>query len=231
MDIFASELYHQNMKLHSILHTNWLATFRLNYHAGGWKAVVQMPIRVYGSLKLSLGGKIILPSGSRKNTVIINSCHEDYTAPSGKAELNIQGTWKLGGSLHVGPDGCIAVAEGALLETGADTYLGRDTQIHCYRHVSIGNGVFAGEMYICDSTIHQVLSADAEKPMHGEVIIGDGVYLGFRTTLLKGTVIPPLSVVGSGAVCTSDFSKDGVEQLLICGNPAVVKAQGVTAKF
>lgn len=193
--------------------------------------MVQMPIRVYGSLKLSLGGKIILPSGSRKNTVIINSCHEDYTAPSGKAELNIQGTWKLGGSLHVGPDGCIAVAEGALLETGADTYLGRDTQIHCYRHVSIGNGVFAGEMYICDSTIHQVLSADAEKPMHGEVIIGDGVYLGFRTTLLKGTVIPPLSVVGSGAVCTSDFSKDGVEQLLICGNPAVVKAQGVTAKF
>ena len=231
MDIFASELYHQNMKLHSILHTNWLATFRLNYHAGGWKAVVQMPIRVYGSLKLSLGGKIILPSGSRKNTVIINSCHEDYTAPSGKAELNIQGTWKLGGSLHVGPDGCIAVAEGALLETGADTYLGRDTQIHCYRHVSIGNGVFAGEMYICDSTIHQVLSADVEKPMHGEVIIGDSVYLGFRTILLKGTVIPPLSVVGSGAVCTSDFSKDGVEQLLICGNPAVVKARGVTAKF
>lgn len=193
--------------------------------------MVQMPIRVYGSLKLSLGGKIILPSGSRKNTVIINSCHEDYTAPSGKAELNIQGTWRLGGSLHVGPDGCIAVAEGALLETGADTYLGRDTQIHCYRHVSIGNGVFAGEMYICDSTIHKVLSAGAEKPMHGEVVIGDGVYLGFRTILLKGTVIPAGSVVGSGAVCTSDFCKGGSEKLLICGNPAVVKAQGVTARF
>ncbi len=219
------------MKTSSILHTNWLATFRLNYFAGGWKAVMRMPIRVYGSLKFSLEGKIILPCDIRKNMLIINSCHEDYTASSGKAELNIQGTWKLGGSLHVGPDCCIAVAEDALLETGADTYLGRDTQIHCYRHVQIGKSVFAGEMYVCDSTIHQVLSADVEKPMHGEVIIGDGVYLGFRTTLLKGTVIPPLSVVGSGAVCTSDFSKDGVEQLLICGNPAVVKARGVTAKF
>ena len=163
--------------------------------------------------------------------VVINADHEDYTASSGKAELNIQGTWRLGGSLHIGPDCCIAVAEGALLETGADTYLGRDTQIHCYHHVSIGNGVFAGEMYICDSTIHQIFSAGYEKPMNGQVIIGDGVYLGFRTLLLKDTVIPARSVVGSGAVCTSDFSKSGAEKLFICGNPAVVKAQDVTAKF
>ena len=219
------------MKLHSLLHTNWLATFRLNYRAGGWKMVVRMPIRVYGSLKLSHVGKIILPCDARKNMLIINTDHEDYTASSGKAELNILGTWKLGGSLHIGPDCCIFVAEDALLEIGADTFLGRDTQIHCYHHVSIGKGVFAGEMYICDSTNHKIFSAGNEKPMLGQVVIGDGVYLGFRTMLLKGAVIPAGSVVGSGAVCTSDFSKGEAEKLFICGNPAVVKAQDVTAKF
>ena len=67
--------------------------------------------------------------------------------------------------------------------------------------------------------------------MYGDVVVGNDVYLGFRTILLKGTVIPAGSVVGSGAVCASDFSKEGAEKLLICGNPAVVKAQDVTARF
>ena len=106
-----------------------------------------------------------------------------------------------------------------------------DTQIHCSHHITIGKGVFAGEMYVCDSTIHQILSAGNPKPMNNEVVIGDGVYLGFRTVLLKGTVIPTGSVVGSGAVCASDFSKSGTEKLFICGNPAVVKATDVTTKF
>lgn len=219
------------MKLCSLIHTNWLATFRLNYHAGGWKAVRRLPIRVYGPLKLKLEGKTILPPDVTKNMIVIGSDHEDYTASSGKAELNIQGTWKLNGTLRVGADTCIAIGKDAMLEIGKDVFLGRDTQIHCCHHISIGNGVFAGEMYVCDSTVHQILSDGYSKPMTGEVIIGDRVYLGFRTVLLKGAVIPSVSVVGSGAVCVSDYSKSGAEKLLICGNPAVVKAQGIAAKF
>lgn len=219
------------MKLRTILRTNWRATIRLNYNAGGWKAVARMPIKVYGPLKLFLQGKIVLPEDATRNTVVINSEHEDYTAISGKAELSILGTWKVGGFLRVGPDACIAIEKGALLEMGANIYLGRDTQIHCSRHVSIGNGVFAGEMYVCDSSVHQIISSGKRKPMLGEVVIGDGVYLGFRTILLKDTVIPPRSVVGSGAVCASDYRGSGEEKLFICGNPAVVKAKEVTAEF
>lgn len=219
------------MKLRTFLHTNWLATLRLNYKAEGWKGVMRMPIKVYGSLKLSLAGTIVLPPGSTRNTVTINSEHEDYTASSGKSELNIGGTWKVGGLLRIGPDSCIIIEKGALLETGANTYLGRDSQIHCSHHIHIGSRVFAGETYMCDSSIHPIVSSGIEKPMLGEVVIGDGTYLGFRTTLLKGTVVPASSVVGSGAVCSSDFSKSGTEKLFICGNPAKVKAADVTAKF
>lgn len=218
-------------KLKSIFKTNWLATFRLNRNAGGWKAVLRMPIKVYGPLKLTLAGKIILPPDAERGTVVINSVHEDYTALTGKSELNISGVCKFGGFLRIGGDSCIIVGKDALLEIGSDTYLGRDTQIHCYKHVSIGNGVFAGETYISDSSFHPIYNKGIEKPMEGEVLIGDGVYMGFRTTLLKGTVIPQGSVVGSGAVCTSDYSQHGAAQLLICGNPAVVTAHSVTARF
>lgn len=177
--------------------------------------------QVYGPLKLSLRGKIVLPKNAPRNTVVINSEHEDYTAGCGKAELNILGTWQVDGFLQIGPDACIVIEKETVLETGANTYLGRDTQIHCYRRIFIGNGVFAGETYLCDSAIHQIVSAGKVKPELGEVIIGEGTYIGFRAILLKG----------SGAVCSSDYSKSGAEKLFICGNPAVVKAQDVTAKF
>ena len=219
------------MKLRYLLRTNWLATFRLNLNAGGWKAVMRLPIKVYGPLKLSLRGRILLPQDAPRNTVVINSEHEDYTALSGKSELNIQGTWKVGGFLRIGPDSCIAIEKDALLETGANTYLGRDTQIHCSHHISIGSGVFAGVMYLCDRSVHPIVSAGKAKPILGEVLIGEGTYLGFRTILLKGTIIPPRSVVGSGSVCSSDYSKLGSEKLFLCGNPAEVKAKDVTAEF
>ena len=231
MDIFACELYHQNMKLHSILHTNWLATFRLNYHAGGWGVVMRMPIRVYGSLKLKLQGRIILPANAQRNMVIINADFEDYTASAGRAAVCVLGTWQIDGFLRIGPDSCIYVNDEACLQFGRDIYIARDSRILCYKHITLGNNVLMGGTYVTDSSHHHIYREGTEQPMYGNVVIGDGVYLGFRTILLKGAVIPAGSVVGSGAVCASDFSKGGAEKLLICGNPAAVKAQNVTAGF
>lgn len=217
------------MKLSSLLNTNWWATFRLNYKAGGLAAVRRMPVRVYGRLSMRLDGDIVIPKELNRNQIIFNSEYEDYTKAAGKSELNLKGTLKLGGRLNIGPDCCIAIEKGAVLEIGDEVYLGRDSQIHCYGRTRIGNGVFAGEMYVCDSSVHRLSVGDSTKPLHGEVVIGDGTYLAFRTILLKGCVIPPYSVVGSGAVCTSDYSRSGETKLFICGNPAVVKTSDVMA--
>ena len=219
------------MKICSILHTNWLATFRLNYHAGGWKAVLRMPIIVHGSLKLKLQGKIILPANAQRNMVIINANFEDYTASADKAEVCILGTWQIDGFLRIGPDSCIYVNNEACLQFGPDIYIARDSRILCYKHITLGSNVLMGGTYVTDSSHHHIYKAGTVQPMYGDVFVGNDVYLGFRTILLKGTVIPAGSVVGSGAVCASDFSKEGAEKLLICGNPAVVKAQDVTARF
>ena len=219
------------MKLSSILHTNWLATFRLNYHAGGWTAVRRMPIRVYGPLKLKLRGKIILPANAHRNMVVINADFEDYTASACRAEVCILGTWQIDGFLRIGPDSCIYVHDEACLHLGHNIYIARDSRILCYKHITVGSDVLMGGTYVTDNSHHHIYREGTEQPMYGQVLIGNGAYLGYRTILLKDTVIPARSVVGSGAVCASDFSKSGAEKLFICGNPAVVKAQDVTAKF
>ena len=219
------------MRLTNILHTNWLATLRLNLHAGGWRAVMRMPIRVFGPLRLTLQGRVLLPADAPRGTVIIGSTHEDYTAACGKAELRVLGTWHVGGLLRIGPDACLLIARGAELHTGAHVFLGRDTQVHCYGRTTIADGVFAGETYVCDSTMHRIVDGGTEKPICGEVTIGEGSYLGQRTIILKGTHIPPRSVVGSGSVCSRDYREEGSGQLFLCGNPAIVKKHGVSAIF
>ena len=219
------------MKLINLLRTNWVATCRLNYNAGGWSFVVRMPIRVYGKLKLTLKGKVVLPTDAMRNTVIINADFEDYTASSGKAEVRILGTWKIGGFLRIGPDSCISVHDGASLTFGNNIYIARDVRILCCNHIEIGSNVLVGCKCITDSTHHPIIKDEVEQPMLGEVVVGDDVYLSYDSLLLKGTVIPPGSIVGSSSVCTSDYSKSGAEKLLICGCPAKVKATNVTAKF
>lgn len=215
--------------LHNILSLNWLATIGINYHVGGLSLVFRQPIKIYGKMKYHIGGKIILPANAIRNTLIIGSPHEDYTASSGRAELNIEGTWTIHGITRIGNDCFIGVRKGGVLETGSNCTIGRDTQIHCSNKVSIGNNILTGEMYITDCSEHQIISNGQKKPMMGEVNIGDGTYLGFRCMLLKGCRIPPLSVVASGAVCTKDYTKEGTEKLFIAGVPATVKAQDITS--
>ncbi len=220
-----------SIKIRNLIRLNWMATIRLNYNAGGFRAIFRMPVKVYGRLRLSsLKGKIELPLGAGRNTLIIGSEHEDYTVSAGTAQLCLEGTWRIGGLVRLGPDVFVGIGEKGLLEMGEGTFIGRNTQIHCSRRITFEENVFAGELYASDSTEHQILHQGKEKPLFGEVVVGANSYLGFRTMLLKGCHIPPCSVVASGAIVCSDFRDAGSEKLFLAGVPARIKdnyTQGV----
>lgn len=225
------------MKLSNILRTNWCATIGLNWKTGGLRHVLRMPIRVYGKLQWQMNGTISLGERLQRNTLIIGSQHEDYTASAGRAELRIDGTLDIRGRVCIGPDSFIGVAHGARLTIGQDTFLGRDSQIHCWNEITIGRDVFMGETYITDSTEHTIIKNGEKQPMLGSISIGDGVYGGFRTMILRGAVIPPRSIIASGAVCTKDYSQQtpaetkdtAVEKIMLAGIPASIKATNITA--
>lgn len=220
-----------NNFFHNILSLNWSATLGVNYAVGGLPLVFRMPIKIYGKMKWHINGEIVLPSNAIRNTVIIGSPHEDYTASSGRAEMNIEGTWRIKGITRLGHDCFIGVRKGGVLETGKGCVFGRDTQIHCSKKIVFGNDILTGELYVTDCAEHQIISKGEKKNMMGEVLIGNGTYLGFRCMLLKGCIIPPHSVVASGAVCTKDYSKEGREKLFIAGIPAQVKTKDVTIEL
>ena len=93
--------------------------------------------------------------------------------------------------------------------------------IHASSNIEIGNNcVIASGVSIIDSNGHEVYSKDRtvgrDKPQ--PVNIGNNVWIGLNSVILKGTSIGDNCVVSVGSVVKGFFPKDS----LIAGNPAVV---------
>lgn len=93
--------------------------------------------------------------------------------------------------------------------------------IHAKEKITIGNNcVIASGVSIIDSNGHQVCSSnrtvgrDIAKP----IVIGDNVWIGINSIILKGTTIGDNSIVSAGSVCKGAYPKNSI----ISGNPANV---------
>lgn len=218
-------------KIRNILAMNIWATIIVNYRLIGLHAVFCQTVVVYGRLKKELSGRIDIADElrSKRGVVVIGSKHETYIAEAGKAQLTIKGTWKVDGNIKIGVDSCIYVDKNAELITGDGVYIARDSQIHCMKKITIGDNVLMGEIYITDSSSHEIERNGVVSSMTSNIDIGHHSYAGFRSMVLKGCRIPPYSIIGSGAVCTKDYAADYRDgHVFLVGIPAVVKEIGVT---
>jgi len=105
----------------------------------------------------------------------------------------------------------------ATITIGARTFINYGVSISAHRRVSIGTDCMVGNhVIIMDGDYHSV--SDHTQPGRiAPVIIEDNVWLGVRSTILKGVRIGRGSVIGAGSVVTTDI-------------PAYSVAFGVPAK-
>ena len=113
----------------------------------------------------------------------------------------------------------MARREGASIVIGDDTGLSGCT-ITAIERIEIGSKVLIGSgVAIADNDAHPLDPGDRR---YGEDIdsrpvrIGDGVFLGARSIILKGVTIGDHAVVGAGSVVTQDVPAYAV----VAGNPA-----------
>jgi acetyltransferase-like isoleucine patch superfamily enzyme len=89
--------------------------------------------------------------------------------------------------------------------------------------VTIGNRVFVGANCIISDTDFHPLDAQRRftHPLDAQtapIIIGDDVFIGMRSLILKGVTIGARSVIGAGSIVTHDVPPDTI----VAGNPARV---------
>lgn len=93
--------------------------------------------------------------------------------------------------------------------------------IHAQKSISIGkNCVIAAGVNILDSNGHILHSKDRTigRDNPKEILIGDNVWIGLNSIILKGTVIGNNSVISAGSVVKGYFP----DNKLIGGNPAII---------
>jgi acetyltransferase-like isoleucine patch superfamily enzyme len=130
------------------------------------------------------------------------------------------------GEVVFGDDGLVAShatlhthARDARIEIGDGAFV-NGTRFGCERSIRIGTRCLLGDARISDTDHHPVSRrrTTADPPPHrvATIEIGDNVWVGGGAAILSGVTIGEHSVVGFGAVVTSDVPPGRI----VAGNPA-----------
>lgn len=122
----------------------------------------------------------------------------------------------------------INVNAGAKLSLGSG-YMNHDCVIDCFDSISIGHHVVISERVVLrDSDNHSIQDMEAissdESAVTAPIVIGDHVWVGMNTIVLKGVTIGEGAVVAAGSV----VNKDIPPHCLVAGVPAKVVKTDVT---
>lgn len=115
-------------------------------------------------------------------------------------------------------------ASGSCIEIGHHVGISGST-INATKSVKIGNYTNIGSgCLITDTDSHPINAEQRRRPDYlkytksAPIDIGDDVFIGARTIILKGVTIGDRAVIGAGSLVTKDVPAD----VLVAGNPAKV---------
>jgi len=119
-----------------------------------------------------------------------------------------------------------------LLTIGRNVYIGDDCIISCSDRIAIGDNTLLGhEVQVFDNNSHPLDRAlrardwsaisrggsrPAEEIVHAPVTIGEGVWVGFRSIVLRGVSVGDGAVIAAGSVVIDDVDAGSV----VAGSPA-----------
>ena len=182
-------------------------------YGGEFKILKNSKIVVSKTAKILNKGIFIF--GFKEN---IKSNVETRLMVGDNATFNVNGEFTIYG----GTD--IMVQKDAKLTLGSG-YLNSNVQIICGKEIEIGDDVkIARDVIIRDTDAHKILGGNHS--IVNPVKIGNHVWLGTRSVILKGVTIGDGAIVAAGAIVTKDVPAKSI----VAGVPAKVIKENIEWK-
>ena len=208
-------------------------TLYFNYKYLPFDQAKLLPIVFYKHAYATIlnGGKIVLSDEmlARKCKVYVGLPAYDFEYQCEKTHLNIcGGTLNVNGKLEF-RRGCIIDIRGEFL-CGNDILFGPRCRIRIHNSVILRDYIrIAHETQLFDSNFHYSEKVDAPGyyPISKPIIIGSYCWIGNRSTLSPGVILPDYTIVASNSLVNKDFSSLA-KYSTIGGIPAKFLREGYT---
>ncbi|AJG97790.1 hypothetical protein LF65_01176 [Clostridium beijerinckii] len=161
-------------------------------------------------------GKQVKMQIAKKSKIIISD-NKGYLSVGVKTNLP-QGTilelgensiLKVNGKADIFKGSKVVVGKNAIMEIGNNTFINEHCKIVCQKSINIGsNCAIAWNVNIIDTDYHNVIIDNQIKTKEKPIVIGDHVWIGCNSTILKGTHISKNSVIGAGSVVSGNVDSN-----------------------
>lgn len=203
--------------LKNIFRLNIIATVKLTLFKGtGWKLLV------FSNGKVSIDKKATLKIGE---SFYFNSKFNHKDPFPSFLSMYENSILEVDRHFSIHSNARVSVASGARLCLGSG-YINSNAAIACFKAITIGYDVAIAEnVVIRDSDNHEI--KDGKHVRTQPVVIGNHVWIGMNSIILKGVTLGDGCIVAAGSVVTRSFPQNS----LIGGVPARILKENIQWKL
>lgn len=205
--------------IHYLLNVGFRGTIKsifFNFRYLSFRQAIHMPVLLSKRTSIKVdGGKVFIDCKEIKYAMI-KIGDEGEAAISDRKTLSsyvIQGALIFKGNANLGRGIRMIILPKGTLIIGKNFYFTGNSSVRVYRSVTIGDDcLFSWDILIMDYDGHKIFDNTNVKINDAKpVIVGNNVWIGCRSTIWKGAIIPDNSVIGTGALITKKlFQKSAV---------------------
>lgn len=231
--LFINKVFGRIERLLTAPKLRFFSTIYVNFRSLPLTQAIHLPIYVYGKVKIySLNGTMEIKGPLKRGMIRIG--HPEHGAVIEGRSVFLRNSGKI---VFNGPaqivNGVALNVVGGLLNLGKNIMFGERVRVVCSKYIEIGEGTrIAHESQLIDTNFHYIMDITKGVTTYpkGEIVIGKWSWVGNRSTIQKGTVLPDYTIVGSNSLLNKNYS-DVPSFSLLGGMPAKLIKTGLRRVF